>query len=525
MGGDPKIVKTGKVAVADLGYALKLMADSFYPTILPAIKELVTNAVEAKARQVRIVIYKASRRPFILVEDDGEGMSKEFLGEVAEKICDSIKREQKDLTGEHGVGMPTAASKLDADLLQVASKPRWQGETYTLEFPLAGKQLAYQVFEELSRARFVQNQGTKVYLVYERSSKGLDSVFRAAGIRKKEGTSRLAEYLGQAFGRRIDKRKLTICIERPGVGGGTAEEYVQPIKYLGTPIELNPISTRFGEICFELYCKHPKSRGTITIQHHTAPLVTDITELADFRGSPWDKFEGEITAVWLERTGGGVATGHKTFLVFRQAVKKEVEARLREFHREVTQESLTADEVGKLRQAFKLVLGSQTTFMSLPKTLVASAEGRIRSAQRSSLGQERGPIKEKGAGRAPYAAPDKTPIIPVPISKQQKRKMRTVRVSALQWYLGPFREAENHLYYKLEGGVIFINTAHPAYIRFVNPTLGEKSALSRKSLKLYWMALITCYVLVDLNMPVEEYGYDEREMQFGILYASISTRL
>lgn len=519
----PSVVTKGKVAVGDMGYALELMAKSFYPTLLPAVKELVVNSVEAKAGRVWIIIYKVGENPYLMVEDDGEGMSREFLSEVAERVCDSIKREEKDLTGRHGVGMPTAARRLGAKELHVVSKPSWQEETFTLAFPLVGKELEYQVVKETRRP--IRGQGTKVYL-YGMYKKDLDRVFKVAGIRKKEGTSRLAEYLGQAFGRRVDRGELSICIERRGGRGGTRKEYVSSIKFLGTPIKLLPIPTRFGVIELELYCKHPKSRGTISIQHHTAPLITDITELPDFGGAPWSNFEGEITATFLERTGGGVAIAHKTYLIFRDALKREVELRLREFHRQIAAETLTADEVGKLRLAFKEVLRAQTSLLTLPKTLAASAEGRLRLAQRSSLGRQIGPIEEKGLGKVPYAVPTKTPLVQPPIPKKEQRNMGTIRVSALQWHLGPFVQDKSHLYFKVQNGVIFINTAHRDYVNFINPEPEQKPKLAtRRVLKLLWMAMITCLVLMDLNMPPSEFSFGEREIQLGILLGSVSARL
>lgn len=526
------VVHQGKLAIGDMGYAIQLWAD-YYKTASDAIKEFVINAVEAQASRICIYFYGVGTKPNFSIEDDGSGMVPERLGAIAVGICNSLKRGHEGLTGRHGIAMVSAARRLGAETLLVSSKPPGQAMAYTLAFPLTGKEINYQVYED-PRVSLAKG-GTIVRLlgIPEKERKSLAMVTAA---QENKGASRLALYLGAAYRGPILANRLSIIIERRG-GRGQGDEYVQPVKFSGVPVNIGPLSTPFGQILLELFCRtsETKGHGVISIQHHAGPITTDLaTELStDFGREPWTRFDGQLTAPWLERSGGGVALRHKTYLAFRHALRK-VEPQLREVYRHIADESISADDVGTLRKVFRQVLGGDSLLfpkrLQFPKThlLTTAGEGRELQLVRSDLGNARGPTQQVGTGRQPYATPPpgRGPIMTGPVSKPPSRHLLSARsVSGLQWKLGPFTDAERAQCYKYEGGVIYVNTAFDQYVRFTDPSRYQGRRLTKTTLKLLWMAMVTCMVLVDINMPLDEYGTEERQLQLGILIGGISPQI
>lgn len=537
-------VATGTVAIGDMEFVLKLMADNFYGTYLAAIKEFVANAIEAMARNIWVVIYKGGRRPFILIEDDGAGMTQEFLTtEVPRKIGDSIKRGAQEVrqlklekfrmkmrdetTGHLGVGMITGAMKLMANKLHAVSTTESQKETYTLAIQLEGKVLPFEVVKETQRSIGDRGKGTKIYL-YGLPTNVMNSVHKSAGMRRKEQTSSLGAYLGEAFRKELLDETVTIHIEQLGGRGrkkGQQVEHVKPVRFLGTRVQIEPVQTRLGPIQIELYYKAPRSKGTISLQHVITILCRDITKLPDLNDPVLNFFEGVITASWVKRSGGGPSIAHKSYKVFVHQLREHMLPLLAEYHRRIVEETVRPDEAFTLRDAFKQAFRGDIVISSLPQTLTADTNGVFMPAQRSDLGRKTGKIKEQHLGRTPYATPLQPPIIPKPIPESTITQIKTAKVSALTWDMAPFPIEKRHLYYELVEGRICINTTHKEYGRFVINPPPDVRPKSRKARKLYWMVFITCEVLIDLNFPPEDCPLIQRDMALQRLCSSVLEHL
>ncbi len=88
-----------------------LLSDQLYRSPSKAIEELVVNGYDAEASEVRVYVPKSSNaKPFIVVYDDGVGMSYEGLADLwtvgRRKIRDEtlFKRKQRRQIGKFGIG-------------------------------------------------------------------------------------------------------------------------------------------------------------------------------------------------------------------------------------------------------------------------------------------------------------------------------------------------------------------------------------------------------------------------------------
>ena len=161
--------------------------------------------------------------------------------------------------------------------------------------------------------------------------------------------------------------------------------------------------------------------------------------------------------------------------------------------------------------------------LTMPQTAIITADGELSPGfKRSDLGRQIAPIEKPGSGKQPYAQPDSTLTPSAPISKAQRRDLATRTIEGLQWR---FLANAKGLPYVLNCGVIEINPNHPDYIKFIDPDSHGKRGLTRMMLRLWYMAMITCWVLIDLNFPVEQYDLAFRQMRFGLLFASLSAQL
>lgn len=515
----------GTVTVADTEY-LFIILKGLYRLASEAFRELVTNGIEAGSTALTITFFDEKGKSFIEVEDNGWGITQKQLYDVGVKICESIKRGKKDLTGRHGIGLPSSAKRLGGERILVVSKALNQTDCFALDFPLIGAQIDFTVDPDNKHP--IQGHGTRVYILNLGEEQRVE-IERIMAVRKDRGASPLCDFLARAFCAEILNKNVKIRLEVRG--RKSSDEFVNPPVFGGVPIPLDSIKTQFGFIEFDLRCKPPRSAETVAIQHHIGCIVADITDLADFREGSWRNFAGFIKAPWLERSGGGVALDHKTYLVFRSILKRDIEPKLTSFHRQVAEEQVDANEVHRLRAAFRDALGGESLSlknMQMPPTHVISPEGEVGDFVRSTLDRHPGTITERGAGRLPYASPllgaATSSLTPIPRTVKTQQVL-TQKVGSLQWRLMAFSPEKQHLHYEVVGGQILINTANANYTKFIDPENYKRKGLTRMTLKLLWMARITCQVIVEWNFPVKEYEEMDRQMQFGLLFSRVCVLL
>lgn len=513
------------VSVGDYGHLFSVLASSH--TVLQALEQLVTNAIEADATSIAVNLRDEPRHATLIIRDNGFGMDAAKLTLVPQSLGLSDKR-GKSQTGQHALGLMSAAVRIRASQLWIYSQVQGSSETNLLH--IWDLQKPKILFELVEKSKWpysdpLTGQGTVIFIpIAEEGRADIVNVL----TKTRTGQSPLARALGEAhreelLGLTNVGRRTQIRIEILGRKRNPAAEFVTPVEYRGAPVNLDPIKVAgFGEIVLDLFCKTPGSAGTIRVRHHTTTLANDLTRLEDFKSAPWIHFEGTITATFLDKAAEGIAQNKKSFLLFRSALKK-LEPQLASFYQRIVEEKATADDIGKLRQALRAIISGPLLFLdklAMPQTMLIAADGVLSpGAVRANLGKKTAPIGKPGSGRQPYAQES---ISPVPIPKAERRDLATRTIEGLQWR---FLANAKGLPYVLNYGVIEINPNHPDYIKFIDPDSHNKRGLTRMMLRLWYMAMITCWVLIDLNFPIDQYDLPFRQMRFGLLFASLSAQL
>lgn len=342
----------------------------------------------------------------------------------------------------------------------------------------------------------------------------------------KRGRSPLATEFSKVFRRAIREKGVEIWIERRKPGRRTEREYVAPMEFKGpkfTDIMELDAGSKGGRVQLDLYMKvgQKSLEETVNIHRGSAVIEPDITRLKGFDGQPWTQLAGMIVVTnVVKRSGNSVSESHGSWLAVASALHKR-EPQLKAFIEQHTTKTLVDAEVRALKKALSETFGKcRLSEVKLPETQAALAGGIKKVAVRSNLGRTTGPIKKRD-GRLPYVRP---PLSSSEPEQQPPEEMGTTTVEGLQWFLRPFSEEERDLRYKLAGGAIDINTLHPDYQYFL--TLApDSSAKSRRRQKLIWMAMITCIVIVDINLPADEHKQEDRNILYGIWLADVTSKL
>lgn len=524
---------SGQLDIADLGYLFALIADK-YERMPDALKELLINALEAGATQIEIVFRNEKDHAFLTVCDNGFGMDFAKLNEVAQNICSSAKRFVEKSTGKHALALVTAPIRLGAVLLEVISRPMDSADAFKLSFPLNEKKPNFKV--EPAGNMGLKDHGTIIRFAVV-SEEHRAELSRCLSQSKALGISPFAKYCSAFFRTQLLGKASPQCaISIEVVGGSRAgsKEFVAPVKYMGAAVNIDPIKLPgYGEVQFELYVKPAGSDGTISVEHHTGSLENDLTALPVFNREPWSSFTGVITAKGLHKSAEGrIALTHKSWLLLRDILLKEVEPTLKAFYQQTTEQRLTGDDLRDLRQIFKRVFGESLILgdsVKLPRVQVLSAEGvETAGLTRANLGGvgTRAPVKNTGAGFAPYAVPNLERVVPPPIDKTERQALAARNTNNLVWLFLLFLEAEQHKPYRVHKGVIEINVGHPMYLRYTNPANYKgRRGLTSFDLKLRWTVTMTCMLIATLNMPLNQYHPEEIMLQAMVWQAEMNLYL
>jgi hypothetical protein len=301
----------GKLRIGDDWHAISIIALS-QSNPLKAVAEFVENAIDARAKHVRIVRGKERGESFLLVSDDGDGVPRDAEGApdfryVATHLCDSLKRRLKaqgatGIQGEFGIGLMSFWTLGEALTMTNAGA---DGRTYQLR--LARNDPSYTV---TARRNLVAEAGTQLKV------KPL-----LPGIRQLSG-ERLSWYLAAELRDRIRSTGVDVQI----VDHQSRKTFsVTPREFDGRLLhELAPPVTRLGEIYLELYLDDANPRRRVGLHRQGTRVLESLSDLPGFEGTPWSEgiVEGIVDAPFLTLTPGtrsGVVQDN-AFAVFVEAM-------------------------------------------------------------------------------------------------------------------------------------------------------------------------------------------------------------
>ena len=244
-------------SIRDIGYSLET-----------AIADLVDNSISAGSKNIKILLINDSdNKPFLSVEDDGEGMSEEELlsaMRLGSKDPNIVRR--KDDLGRFGLGLKTASFS-QCRQLTVESSKSGKSTSMTWDLDLVREKNAWIV-----RKNYIDDNklGTKViWKKIDRTKLEINSVYTNLIL------NNISEHLSLVFHRFIDgfassEKKVNIYIN-----GNLLESF--------NPFNENNLATIKSEKRVYSY-----KGGNIKIQSFILPSRLKVKDYEE-----WKKYEGE----------------------------------------------------------------------------------------------------------------------------------------------------------------------------------------------------------------------------------------
>ncbi len=244
-------------SIRDIGYSLET-----------AIADLVDNSISAGSKNIKILLINDSdNKPFLSVEDDGEGMSEEELlsaMRLGSKDPNIVRR--KDDLGRFGLGLKTASFS-QCRQLTVESSKSGKSTSMTWDLDLVREKNAWIV-----RKNYIDDNklGTKViWKKIDRTKLEINSVYTNLIL------NNISEHLSLVFHRFIDgfassEKKVNIYIN-----GNLLESF--------NPFNENNLATIKSEKRVYSY-----KGGNIKIQSFILPSRLKVKDYEE-----WKKYEGD----------------------------------------------------------------------------------------------------------------------------------------------------------------------------------------------------------------------------------------
>lgn len=422
----------GKLEFGDIPNVLKLLGE-VYEDPRDALAEFVTNSIDAKATKVLVEINKNKKNPYVLISDDGIGMTEKDLERIAKNIGFSIKRGMEGVVGEKGIGILGYTNI--GESLKIISRTK-SSNPYSLSINVRTAQFSL-VKDKL------ESVGTNVYI------NKIDTGSRLISQGK------LVEYFKEKF-----RHYLTRGIIDLTVSDGKRSIQVNPEVYKGERFPIFEQETNYGLVTFSLFILPPRwdRAANVSVYRKGVQVVDEVNEIPELDNQVWKKnrIQGEITADFCKITSGrGGFVRDREFNEFVKAVKS-IEAELARVISEQDKKSRskeTKEMYKRLSNVFNRVLDELTEFEKFPVQI------------RSESGKEE--EVEPTGSKAPFYSGSKEgkkengKSIVGPGKELSKIKLG----GGLNWEekaLYDFPEMRSHLDLKTFRAIL-INTIHPDY--------------------------------------------------------------
>jgi len=289
------------LSIGDEENVIRILGD-VYNDPRDALAEFITNAIEAKATKIYVFLHKRAREPYILVSDNGEGMTKDMLKHVAKNIGNSLKRYDPKTPGEKGIGI--LGFQAIAERCDIVSRGNTNRESFRLSLTAGTRKGSIE--EEKERA--LQIRGTDVYLY---------------GVGDDKWRMFTREKLANHFKTKFRPDLLSDACSLEIVEGKEATR-VRPEAYKGEPFYIHTLRTTYGNIRLSLHIL-PSGKSCSISVYCKKIRVLNLADLPEFACEPWNlgKVQGEITADFLkpDTTRVGFIRDRKHFPAWVNAIK------------------------------------------------------------------------------------------------------------------------------------------------------------------------------------------------------------
>lgn len=267
---------TGTLKIGDQWNAISIIAHSqTHP--LKAICELVENAIDAGATNIRIIRRRRRADTFLTVEDDGRGVAPDTTGQpdferIATHLCDSMKRQldtrsRQGVHGEFGIGLLSFWSLGDELRMMSAGS---DGKAYELHLVRGRREYTVR-----PARRLIETSGTRV---------AVGPLLEAT--RNIVTGEKIARYLSAELRDRIRRTGVAIVVADRVAHRETP---VIPREFDGERLDIpRRYATPLGEVHVEIYARAGnEGTGGIALCKDGTRVLRDIAELLPFQCPPW----------------------------------------------------------------------------------------------------------------------------------------------------------------------------------------------------------------------------------------------
>jgi Histidine kinase-, DNA gyrase B-, and HSP90-like ATPase len=355
-----------RLRIGNLAKAV-LVTGQAYQDPKDALNEFISNAADEYAEsdrrgeRIRVVLRRKGSRPLIAIEDNGRGLSKDRLRDLARNLFESSKVGDARTLGEKAIGL--LAFQQLGGRCDIVSRTVDSDETWVLRLTRGSATASL----DLERRKPRTTPGTTVFL------SDLDpDVLRVLTTRK------VVEYLRTRRGAAIAAGAYEIEVIE-----GRSGELVTPDRPDGIRLDLPARPTLWGRIEFNLFVapNDGSRRRVAAVGRAGTTIIDDISELDEFNGEPWasDQVAGQIIFEGLQQSAGrrAILRDRDAFPVFVdaiQTVQPIVSLAITRVSREV--DASTADRVADtLRKVFDKVLRELSDFDNPMRTPTGTDEG------------------------------------------------------------------------------------------------------------------------------------------------------
>lgn len=368
-----------RLRIGNLAKAV-LVTGQAYQDPKDALNEFISNAADEYAEsdrrgeRIRVVLRRKGQRPLLAIEDNGRGLSKDRLRDLARNLFESSKVGDARTLGEKAIGL--LAFQQLGGRCDIVNRTVDSDETWVLRLTRGSATATLDVERRKPRT----TPGTTVFLA------DLDpDVLRVLTTRK------VVDYLRARRGAAIAAGDYEIEV----IEGRTAE-LVTPDRPDGIRLDLAARPTLWGRIEFNLFVapNDGSRRRVAAVGRAGTTIIDDISELDEFNGEPWasDQIAGQIIFEGLQQSAGrrAILRDRDAFPVFVDAIRTvqpTVSLAITRVSREV--DASTADRVADtLRKVFDKVLRELSDFDNPMRTPTGTADG-----EGGLFARERQPLK------------------------------------------------------------------------------------------------------------------------------------
>jgi hypothetical protein len=271
---------TGTLTIGDQWNAITIIAHSqTHP--LKAICELTENAIDAGARNVRIVRRRRRGETFLEFEDDGRGVAPDAAGHpdfarIATHLCDSMKRRldaehRRGVHGEFGIGLLSFWS-LGEEMRMISAGSDGRAS----ELRLARGRREYEI---RAISGLLSAAGTRVVV-----GPLLDAT------RNLVTGEKIARYLSAELRDRIRRSGVRLVVsDMLARGKDQREVLVTPREFEGERLDIpRRYPTPLGDVHVEVYVRADAAAGSgIALFKDGTRVLPRIAELLPFQQLPW----------------------------------------------------------------------------------------------------------------------------------------------------------------------------------------------------------------------------------------------